>query len=343
MGTYHQIEASNRVGDRYINHDFIGMVGNSEMLKRVLAQSALAAATDATILINGETGTGKELLAQAIYSQSTRMNKPFIKVNCAALSTSLIESELFGHEKGAFTGAVTKRVGRFELAHGATIFLDEVGELPLELQAKLLRVLQEGEFERLGSSRTINVDVRVIAATNQDLGEAVRKGRFRADLYYRLNVFPIRVPSLRERRDDISPLAYHFVQKNAERLGKPIRTISEKALESFECYPWPGNVRELKNVIERAAILTEGEKLWFQEELLVNMGLESKSDVQHVSVTSLSSRGARLDEVNRDHISRVLERAYWRIEGLHGAASILGLNPGTLRSRMKKLGIKRPL
>jgi formate hydrogenlyase transcriptional activator len=343
MNTYHLADVLNLGGESFFKPNFIGIIGNSEPLMQVLAQSALVAATDTTILINGETGTGKELLAQAIYSLSSRRNHSFVRVNCAALSATLIESELFGHEKGAFTGAITKRVGRFELAHRATIFLDEVGELPLELQAKLLRVLQEGEFERLGSSRTIKVDVRVIAATNQNLEEAVRQGRFRADLFYRLNVFPVRMPPLRERRDDISLLACFFVLKVAEQMGKRIRTIPQEVVETLKRHFWPGNVRELKNVIERATILTEGERLWFHDELLANRVAEVRQDNHNAAVTGGTARYVRLDEVERDHISQVLERTYWRIEGQHGAASILGLNPGTLRSRMKKLGIKRPI
>jgi formate hydrogenlyase transcriptional activator len=343
METCHQAEIVNLGRESLFRHDFIGIIGDSEPLKQVLAQSALVAVTDTTILVGGETGTGKELLAQAIYSLSSRRNHPFIKVNCAALSATLIESELFGHEKGSFTGAITKRIGRFELADRATLFLDEVGELPLELQAKLLRALQEGEFERLGSSRTIKVDVRVIAATNQNLEEAVRQGKFRADLFYRLNVFPVRMPPLRERPDDISLLACFFVQKVADRLGKRIRTIPQEVVETLKGHFWPGNVRELKNVIERAAILTEGERLWFHEELLANRVAEVREGAHKVAVTNVTARCVRLEEVEREHISRVLERTYWRIEGQHGAASILGLNPGTLRSRMKKLGIKRPM
>ena len=343
MNSRQQTEVMSLGRGSFSKHNFVGIIGNSESLKRVLVQAALVAATDTTILIGGETGTGKELLAKAVYSLSSRNNHPFVEVNCAALSATLIESELFGHEKGSFTGAISNRIGRFELAHRATIFLDEIGELPLELQAKLLRALQEGEFERLGSSRTIKVDVRVIAATNQDLEEAVRQGRFRADLFYRLNVFPVRMPPLRERREDIALLASFFVQKFAERLGKRIQTIPQEAVETLERHFWPGNVRELKNVIERAAILTEGEKLWVHEELLLNKVPHVTPGAQKAAGTAGAVRSVRLEEVEREHILRVLERTYWRIEGEHGAAAILGLNPGTLRSRMKKLGIKRPI
>src|SRR5262249_40890001 len=257
MNNCYQINIMNLSNQSFSAHNFIGIIGNSESLKQVLVQAALVAATDTTILIGGEIGNGKGLRAQAVYSLSSRSHRPLVKVNCAALSATLIESELFGHEKGAFTGALASRVGRFELADRATIFLDEIGELPLELQAKLLRALQEGEFERLGSSRTIKVDVRVIAATNQDLAEAVQQGSFRADLFYRLNVFPVRMPPLRERRDDIPLLARFFVQQVTQRLGKRIEAIPQEAVETLERHFWPGNVRELKNVIERAAILTE--------------------------------------------------------------------------------------
>ncbi len=323
-------------------HNFVGIIGNSLSLKRVMLQAAQVAATDTTVLIIGETGTGKELIAQAIHSFSPRRDRPLVKVNCAVLPANLIESELFGHEKGAFTGAAARRIGRFELAHGATIFLDEIGELPLELQAKLLRVLHEGEFERLGSSRTIKVDVRVIAATNQDLKEEVRRGRFRDDLYYRLNVFPVRMPPLRERQEDIPLLTNFFVEQISQRLGRRIEKISCQEMEAMERYHWPGNVRELRNVIECAAILTPGDRLWLSEGMPLNQLAEARAETRGAVETVGKVRWARLEEVERDYILQVLEQTYWRIEGEHGAAAILGLNPGTLRSRMKKLGIKRP-
>ena len=325
--------------------EFGEIIGESEPFKLALSQAEQVAPTDATVLITGETGTGKELLAHAIHNLSARKERSLVMVDCATLPASLIESELFGHEKGAFTGATTARSGRFELADRATIFLDEIGELPLELQVKLLRVLQEGEFERLGSSRTIKVDVRVIAATNRDLEEAVQRGSFRADLYYRLNVFPIRMPSLRERRGDIRMLAKFFVQQINQKLGKRVVTIPEEVLEAMERYGWPGNVRELKNVIERAVILSRGRNLRLPESLRVNRAEEQGAEAEvETAVTNpeVVVRRTRLDEVEREHILRVLEQIYWRIEGPQGAAAILGMNPGTLRSRMKKLGIRRP-
>jgi formate hydrogenlyase transcriptional activator len=343
MKSYQQNHDGNPSSDNFSKHDFVGIIGHCDPLRKIEAQAALVAPTNTTVLIEGETGTGKELMAQAVYLLSARNQRPFIKVNCAALSPTLIESELFGHEKGAFTGAMTMRVGRFELADKATIFLDEIGELPLDLQAKLLRALQEGEFERLGSSRTLKADVRVIAATNQNLENAVRKGRFRAELFYRLNVFPLRVPPLRERRDDIPLLSRFFIGKAANQLGKRIQIIPEEALETLERYYWPGNIRELKNVLERAAILTEGERLWFHEESLLNRAVEAAEDAQPAPVAEATPPYGRLDDVEREHILQVLERTYWRIEGKHGAAIILGLNPGTLRARMNKLGIKRPI
>jgi formate hydrogenlyase transcriptional activator len=323
-------------------HDLREIIGASESLRRVMYQAAQVAATDATALITGETGTGKELLAQAIHSLSLRRNAPLITVNCAALSTTLIESELFGHEKGSFTGAFTKRIGRFELAHGATIFLDEIGELPLELQAKLLRVLQEGEFERLGSSRTIKVDVRVIAATNQDLGEAVRGGKFRADLFYRLNVFPIRMPALRERREDIPLLTQFFVERISRRLGKHIEIIPQDVFDWLKIHSWPGNIRELENVIERAMILTMGESLWLPEQPEGSQTTETIPATEVVAAKDGPARLVRLESVEREHITKIMEQTNWRIEGNNGAAVLLGVNPGTLRSRMKKLGIYRP-
>lgn len=294
-----------------------------------MSQVQQVAGTDATVLVIGETGTGKEPISQAIHRLSRRKDKPLVKLNCAALPENLIESELFGHEKGAFTGALARKPGRFELADGGTLFLDEIGELPLELQAKLLRVLQEGEFERLGSTQTLKVDVRIIAATNRDLGRCAQEGQFRPDLYYRLNVFPITLPPLRERRDDIPPLVTHFVHKYAVKYGKRIESVSEPQLAALQSYAWPGNVRELQHVLERAVILTQGSCLalgnWFQE----------------THPRSPSSRLDTLEDVERAHIVKALEATGWRLSGTSGAAELLGLKYTTLQSRMQKLGITR--
>ena len=312
-------------------HGFEDIVGKSGVLKMVLKNVSQVASTDATVLILGETGTGKELIARAIHSRSSRKNSPMVRVNCATLPASLIESELFGHEKGAFTGATAKKMGRFELAEGGTIFLDEIGELPLELQAKLLRVLQEGEFERLGSSITQRVNVRVIAATNRNLKQEVEEGRFRSDLYFRLSVFPIDLPPLRERTEDIPLLAWYFITKKQAGLGKSITKIPKGIMESFISYGWPGNIRELENVIERAVILTHGTTLSLNDSLGMPAHKE-QAPQQEVS---------NLDEVERKHIIAVLDQCGWRVKGNGNAAEKLGLNPSTLTFRMKKLGIKR--
>jgi transcriptional regulator with GAF, ATPase, and Fis domain len=300
-----------------------------------------------TVLISGETGTGKELVARAVHARSTRKERPLVKVNCSALPSELIESELFGHEKGAFTGATARQVGRFELADEATLFLDEVGELPFRLQAKLLRVLQEGEFERLGSAKTIKVNVRLIAATNRNLDEAVQKGRFRADLYYRLNVYPIQLPPLRERKEDIPLLAMTFLSEASGRLGRSFDSIPQGVLEALRRYDWPGNVRELQNVIERAAVISTGRVLQLPEgwEPTSFPAQQSAGPAVPVEVgqsldNSLPSQ-VTLEKFERMHILQVLEQTRWRIEGPRGAAVILGLNPSTLRSRMQKLGIRR--
>jgi len=314
-------------------HNFDEIVGRSPALVSVLQRVSKVANTDSTVLITGETGTGKELVARAIHSASPRRAKPLIKLNCAALPTNLVESELFGHEKGAFTGATARKPGRFELADGGTLFLDEVGELPLETQAKLLRVLQEREFERVGGTAPVKVDVRVIAATNRDLAKMANEGKFREDLFYRLNVFPVRMPALRERPGDVPLLVRFFVTKVAARLSKQIDTISPGTLDALTAYCWPGNIRELENVIERAVILSDGPELEIDPE-----------------VFSLSSEGATVPDasaqslvaVERDHILSVLSQTGWVIEGASGAAKVLGLHPNTLRSRMKKLGISRP-
>jgi transcriptional regulator with GAF, ATPase, and Fis domain len=288
------------------------------------------AATDATVLITGETGTGKEVIARAIHALSPRKDKIMVKLNCAAIPESLVESELFGHEKGAFTGALARKLGRFELADQGSLFLDEVGELPLELQAKLLRVLQEGEFERVGGTETRRVDVRVIAVTNRDLVRSAREGSFRADLYYRLNVFPITLPPLRSRKEDLPLLVQHFVRKYAEKYGKPIETVPQCIMTALYAHDWPGNVRELQHMLERAVILTRGTDLVLEEDSLV-------ADDQ-----PLPSCIETLEEMERAHILKVLEATGWRVAGKQGAAELLGLPPSTLESRMKKLGITRP-
>jgi transcriptional regulator with GAF, ATPase, and Fis domain len=305
-------------------HKHSEIVGESDAILRALKKVEQVAKTDATALILGETGTGKELIARAIHNSSSRKDRPMVAVNCAALPGSLIESELFGREKGAFTSADTKQMGRFEIADGSTLFLDEVGELPPEMQVKLLRVLQEGQFERLGSSKTISVNVRVIAATNRNLIEAVQKGAFRDDLYYRLNVFPIQIPPLRERPEDVLPLTWSFVEKFAETMGKRITQISRRSAEAMQSYPWPGNVRELRNVVEHAMIISTGENLVVE--------------IPEVS-QSQPTGFVTLEECERRYIQQVLEKTRGRIRGDYGAAEILGLKPSTLYSRMKKLGI----
>jgi PAS domain S-box-containing protein len=321
--------------------DFGEIVGRSEALKKVMRQAQQVAPLDTTVLITGETGTGKELLAHAIHNMSTRRAHTLVKVNCATLPSELIESELFGHEKGAYTGAHARRVGRFEIANGGTIFLDEIGELPLDLQAKLLRVIQEAEFERLGSSRTIKVDVRVIAATNRNLEEAVLKGLFRSDLYYRLSIFPMRMPSLRERQDDIPMLVMHFVRQLGLKLGKEIESIPPETMEALQNYSWPGNIRELRNVIERAAIITQGTRLRLLDSLEATP-LARPASAAAAPPGELAHQSDTLEESQRHMIVETLDKTYWRIEGPNGAAALLGIHPNTLRSRMKKLGISKP-
>jgi transcriptional regulator with PAS, ATPase and Fis domain len=310
--------------------DFNEIVGTSPALHAVFHKLEQVAPTDATVLILGETGTGKELIARAIHNRSRRGEHTLVRVNCASLPATLIESELFGHEKGAFTGATTQRIGRFELADKGTIFLDEIGDLPLELQAKLLRVIQEGEFERLGSSKTIKVDVRLIAATNRNLEQAVTEGKFRPDLYYRLKVFPIVVPPLRERLEDIPLLVWYFIAKKQTRLGKSIKTVGKDVTDALMNYAWPGNIRELENVIERALIISAGSALTLDEPL------GSKAPAAGRETSS----GQSLEEVERAHILKVLEECNWKVKGKGNAADRLGLHPNTLRYRIKKLDIK---
>ncbi len=303
------------------------IVGQSLAMKRILNLAEQVAGTDSTVLLLGETGTGKELLARAIHGMSSRKDRPLVTVNCASLPSALIESELFGRERGAYTGALTKMVGRFELADGSTLFLDEIGELPHDVQSKLLRVLEQGRFERLGSTKPLQVNVRIIAATNRDLAQDVKEGKFRKDLYYRLNVFPILIPPLRERAEDVPLMVWAFVKEFQKRMGKEIESIPRKTMEALQSYPWPGNVRELRNVIEHAMILNR------DKSLVVSMSGLASLEAQPAS---------RLEDVERGHILSVLERTGWRVAGKGGAAEALGLRRTTLYSKMKKLDIDRP-
>jgi formate hydrogenlyase transcriptional activator len=335
-------------------HNFVEMVGSSPALLDVLRRVESVAPTDLSVLVYGETGTGKELIARAIHDRSARRDRPLVKVNCSAIPTGLVESELFGHVKGAFTGALERRIGRFELANHGTLFLDEVGELPPEVQVKLLRVLQEQEFEPVGSSRTLRVDVRVIAATNRDLGEAVEAGRFRSDLFYRLNVFPLQVPPLRGRQSDIPQLVMFFLSRFSKRFGRTIDRVSEETMARLVGYAWPGNIRELQNVIERAVVLCEGPVLELDRDLLpaaprprsvedadgaVRAGLPGTEGPDPAATTAASF--PTLEEMERSHILTALRQTGGVIEGPKGAARILSLHPNTLRSRMEKLGIRR--
>ena len=314
-------------------HDFGDIVGKSKALRDVLKNVETVAPTDSTVLICGETGTGKELIARAVHDLSPRKARTFVKLNCAAIPTGLLESELFGHEKGAFTGAIAQKIGRFELASGGTLFLDEVGEIPLELQPKLLRVLQEQEFERLGGTRTIRGNVRLVAATNRDLGSMVAENRFRSDLYYRLNVFPLDLPPLRQRSDDIPRLVRHFTQRFARRMGRSIETIPSEVMDALVCYQWPGNVRELQNVIERAVILSKGSALQIS---LTDL----RSPVANVSATS--DTAVTLVDAEREHIVETLRQTNWVLGGPRGAAAKLGMKRTALHWKMQKLGISRP-
>ena len=333
--------------------EFDQIVGSSTALESVLVEVERVAPTDSTVLVLGETGTGKELIARAIHNISARCGHPFVKLNCAAIPFDLLESELFGHEKGAFTGAIAQKVGRFEMAHNGTLFLDEIGDLPLALQPKLLRVLQEQEFERLGSCRTHRINVRLVAATHRDLADMVARNEFRSDLYYRLNVFPVVVPPLRERRDDIRQLILHFVEIFSRRMGKRIERIPETTMNAFSTYDWPGNVRELQNLVERAVIRSENgvlpnplstSQVSTSSVLKLAMDLlsvhESGTRIQPEAVAEPQSADS-LENVKRQHIVQVLKRTGWVISGPNGAGAILNVHPNTLRSLMNRLGIRR--
>jgi transcriptional regulator with GAF, ATPase, and Fis domain len=319
-------------------HNFEEILGNSRELLRMLDRVAAAAPTDANVLVTGETGSGKELIARAIHNRSARRNSPLVKVNCGAIPAGLVESELFGHVKGAFTSASERRVGRFELANNGTLFLDEVGELPLETQVKLLRVLQEQEFEPVGSNRTIKVNVRIIAATNRDLEAAVKSGTFRSDLFYRLNVIPLRVPPLRERRSDIPEMVRTFLQQSGKRTGRSIQSVSRDTMKLLVNYSWPGNIRELQNVIERGVVLSRGAVLRLGPDLLP---IEDPHCDLEPEVADVADSPESLAEVQRQHILRVLDRTGWLISGPKGAGAILNIHPNTLRSMMDRLGIER--
>ena len=311
-------------------HGTDAIIGNSEVQEKLLQKVGQVAKTDTTVLITGETGTGKELLARAVHAASQRQDRPLVKVNCAALPAGLIESELFGHEKGSFTGATARKIGRFELADGGTIFLDEIGDLPLELQAKLLRVLQEGELERVGGNSTLRVNVRVIAATNRNLADSIDAGEFREDLFYRLNVFPVHSPPLRNRKNDIALLAHHFLQKYGAKIGKRFNAIDELVLARLQTYDWPGNVRELENIIERAIILSEEPSLQLEEAFALNVTPQRRR------------QGAKtIREVEQEMMQYALEACGWKIEGDSGAATRLGVAPSTLRERIKRYGLQK--
>jgi transcriptional regulator with GAF, ATPase, and Fis domain len=304
------------------------IVGSSAALQAAVRQVEQVATTDATVLLLGETGTGKELFAERLHASSARGGRPMVRVNCAAIPSQLIESELFGHERGAFTDAVTRQIGRFETADHSTIFLDEIGDLSTDVQAKLLRVLEERQIERLGSPRGIRIDVRIVAATHRDLEQRIAQGTFREDLFYRLNVFPIQIPALRERAEDIPQLVWHFVEQCTHGLGKRIETIAHENMQELQRYAWPGNIRELRNVVERAMILANGPRL--------------SIPVPRATVVSSATRSTKIEDVEREHIRSILEMCRWRVRGVSGAAERLGLKPTTLETRMARLGISRP-
>lgn len=338
-GLKEKLEAENNYLQEEIKleNNYDEIISQSDRFRQVLFQVEQVANTDSTVLVTGESGTGKELVSRVLHRLSKRSNQAMIKVNCAALPANLIESELFGHEKGAFTGAISNKIGRFELANKGTLFLDELGEMPIELQAKLLRAIQEGEIERLGGKGVIKVDVRLIAATNRNLEEEVRKGNFRSDLYYRLNVFPIHLPPLRERQEDIPLLVHHFCKKHAPRIGKPITNIPQKLIQQLQAYPFPGNIRELENIIERAIIVSKEGTLALGNWLPQIKNFPSRESYPMEEEPTLLP----LDEVQRNHIIKVLKHTAWKVSGKGGAAEILDMRPTTLESRMKKLGIKR--
>jgi len=321
---------------------FEPILGSSRALLATLHEVESVARTDTTVLLLGETGTGKELFARALHEQSARSQKPLVKVNCGAIPASLIESELFGHEKGAFTGATSRREGRFALADGGTLFLDEIGELPLDLQPKLLRVLQEGEFEPVGSSRTLKVDARVVAATNRNLSERVKQGKFREDLYYRLNVFPIRIPPLRDRGNDIAELAQAFVDRFCRRMGRKLAPLSERTLARLRAHSWPGNVRELASVLERGVIMSTGGVFDVERALLETAPQEAPPARRPADLGTRILTVLELEDLERANIVRALEASAWKVAGEQGAAALLGMNPSTLNSRMRALGIRRP-
>jgi len=316
------------------------MIGRSPPMRHVGEQVAVVAPTNATVLILGESGTGKELVAREIHKASSRRDEPMVRVNCAAVPRDLFESEFFGHVKGAFTGAIRDRVGRFELANGGTLFLDEVSEIPLELQSKLLRAIQEGEYERVGGNRTLETDVRLVAATNRNLAEEVRKGKFREDLFYRLNVFPITLAPLRERKSDIPPLAAHFVERACREFNKPLGLMSVEALAALKAYDWPGNVRELQNVVERAVITARGGPISFELPSTPAATPTSEPDAESADVQVRTEEKQR--EAERTNVLAALNKTRWKVYGRGGAAELLGIKPGTLAARMKKLGLRRP-
>jgi formate hydrogenlyase transcriptional activator len=334
------------------DREFSQIVGSSPALESVLAEVERVAPTDSTVLVLGETGTGKELIARAIHNISARCGRPFVKLNCAAIPFDLLESELFGHEVGAFTGAVAQRMGRFEMADTGTLFLDEIGDLPLALQPKLLRILQEQEFERLGSSRTYRINVRLVAATHRDLGQMVADNEFRSDLYYRLNVFPVPIPPLRERQEDIPKLVLHFVEVFSRRMGKRIERVPEETMDAFSAYDWPGNVRELQNLVERAVIRSDNGVLPNPLRAMIHRfeslpsragvirGMDEVGTMMYPTAAPNSQPTDSLEDIQRHHILRVLERTGWVISGPGGAGAILNIHPNTLRSLMDRLGIR---